>query len=179
MLLKKQTVWLLTMLSLVVVLSVYYVTSDPGRTDLAAGLSDNAKEEQDALSASEQDLKIMTEAAGDEVFETVRMDIRDKRSKAVDDIMTEVAAPDLTAEEKNELYEKVDQIKGMDVKEQTIETMIKGLGYNDALVRADEGQVLITVTAMEEDHTKADAAQILRIVREEIGTQIAATVEFK
>ncbi|MCG4627796.1 SpoIIIAH-like family protein, partial [Anaerostipes hadrus] len=29
MLLKKQTVWLLTMLSLVVVLSVYYVTAEP------------------------------------------------------------------------------------------------------------------------------------------------------
>ena len=36
MLLKKQTVWLLTMLSLVVVLSVYYVTSDPGENELAA-----------------------------------------------------------------------------------------------------------------------------------------------
>lgn len=29
MMLKKQTVWLLTMLSLVVVLSVYYITADP------------------------------------------------------------------------------------------------------------------------------------------------------
>ena len=33
--------------------------------------------------------------------------------------------------------------------------------------RADEEQVLITVTAMEEARTKTDAAQILRIVREE------------
>ena len=36
MLLKKQTVWLLTMLSLVVVLSVYYVTSEPKTSDLTA-----------------------------------------------------------------------------------------------------------------------------------------------
>ena len=44
------------------------------------------------------------------------------------------------------------------------------------LVRAERDRSLITVTAMAEAHTKTDAAQILRIVREEIGTQIAATV---
>lgn len=60
MLLKKQTVWLLTMLSLVVVLSVYYVTSDPAKEDIAA--TKNSTEEKGE--ASKQDMKVLTEAAG-------------------------------------------------------------------------------------------------------------------
>ena len=43
MLLKKQTVWLLTMLSLVVVLSVYYITSPESRVNEFAATEDNNK----------------------------------------------------------------------------------------------------------------------------------------
>ncbi len=44
MLLKKQTVWLLTMLSLVVVLSVYYITSPEQQTTNMANVEEKSKE---------------------------------------------------------------------------------------------------------------------------------------
>ena len=75
MLLKKQTVWLLTMLSLVVVLSVYYVTSDPAKNDLATGGKEQAA---DDMAASDKDMKVITEASGDEAFEAVRLEVQDK-----------------------------------------------------------------------------------------------------
>lgn len=43
MLLKKQTVWLLTMLSLVVVLSVYYITSPEQTKNELASVEEKAK----------------------------------------------------------------------------------------------------------------------------------------
>ncbi len=174
MLLKKQTVWLLTMLSLVVVLSVYYVTSDPELTNVAIG---DQEEENKEISADEKDMKVITEAAGDEAFETIRMDMQDKRSKDLEDLTAQVANPELSTEEKNKLFEKMQQLSELDVKEKTLESLIKNLGYDDALVRADDEQVLITVKA--DDHSRADAARILQVVREEIGTQLTATVEFQ
>ena len=45
MLLKKQTVWLLTMLSLVVVLSVYYITSPEQKSNDMAAVQQKAKEQ--------------------------------------------------------------------------------------------------------------------------------------
>ncbi|MBS4209639.1 SpoIIIAH-like family protein [Bacillus sp. FJAT-50079] len=175
MLLKKQTVWLLTMLSLVVVLSVYYVTSDPGTTDLAAVGKKDAKEEEAA--ADDKDMKVITEAAGDEAFETMRLELQDKRSKERTDLTMQVASPELTAEEKNKLYEQMEDLAEYETKESTIESLIKSLGYSDALVRADEGQVKVTVKKTE--HTREDAAKILSIVREEFGTQTVATVVFQ
>lgn len=174
MLLKKQTVWLLTMLSLVVVLSVYYVTSDPTKDDLATGMKE---ETADEAKMSKEDMKVITEAAGDEAFETIRLEAQDKRSKDIADLTAQVASPDLTAEEKNELVSKMQELSALETKEKTLESLIKTLGYEDALVRADNNEVLITVKAKE--HTRADAARILQIVREEIGTDTVATVEFQ
>ncbi|GIN19958.1 MAG TPA: stage III sporulation protein AH [Bacillus bacterium] len=174
MLLKKQTVWLLTMLSLVVVLSVYYVTSDPAKNDLATGGKEEAAGE---MEASEKDMKVITEAAGDEAFETIRMEIQDKRSKEIADLTNQVGSPDLTAEEKNELYTKMQDLSALETKEKTLESLIKSLGYDDALVRTENEEMLITVKAKE--HSRADAARILQVVREEIGTNMVATVEFQ
>ena len=46
MLLKKQTVWLLTMLSLVVVLSVYYITSPEQKSNELATVKQEEKADQ-------------------------------------------------------------------------------------------------------------------------------------
>src|SRR5690606_20864663 len=104
MLLKKQTVWLLTMLSLVVVLSVHYITSEPGNKDLAAiGNEDSAK-------MSDKDMKIITEASGDEMFEEIRMSLKDKRNEQIGELTTQVASPDLSADEKDVLYSQMQEI---------------------------------------------------------------------
>ncbi|MBS4217189.1 SpoIIIAH-like family protein [Bacillus sp. FJAT-49711] len=173
MLLKKQTVWLLTMLSLVVVLSVYYVTSEQDVKDIASN-GENAPETSGKM--SDEDLKIITEAAGDEAYETVRMNLSDKRGKAKEELTTQAASPDLSVDEKNKLYEQMKEIDAMGVKEKTLESYIKTMGYSDSLVRIDDNQVYVTVKA--EDHSKADAVEIVRLVREEMGTQFIPTVEF-
>ncbi|WP_322090787.1 hypothetical protein [Caldifermentibacillus hisashii] len=48
MMLKKQTVWLLTMLSLVVVLSVYYITAEPTNNNNLANVDVSKEEKADS-----------------------------------------------------------------------------------------------------------------------------------
>lgn len=173
MLLKKQTVWLLTMLSLVIVLSVYYITSPTQQaTDMAAVDGDKAVQGEEAAKGNEEastegEVDIVTEAAGDEVFETLRMEFMDQRSKNIEELETKVASADLSIEEKNAAYEQMEQLKELDTTETVLETMIKTLGYEDALVRADGEQVRVTVKAKE--HSAADANKIIRLVTDEIG----------
>ena len=49
MLLKKQTVWLLTMLSLVVVLSVYYITSPEQQQNELAAIEETKDEQTEQM----------------------------------------------------------------------------------------------------------------------------------
>lgn len=174
MLLKKQTVWLLTMLSLVVVLSVYYVTMDPGSTNVA----NEGKEDTETTSnpISEDDWKIITDASGDEVFDMIRLSLQEERDKMKEELTMQAASPELSMDEKNELVDKMNSIDQLVMKERTLESSIKGLGYKDALVTIEDNLVNITVKA--EEYTKADAVEIIQYLRDEISTQYIPVVEF-
>lgn len=78
--LKKQTVWLLTMLSLMIVLSVYYLISD--KEDLAYVQTENDVSEE-ALQEGESDgieVDDINEVTNDELFTMIRMELEDERS---------------------------------------------------------------------------------------------------
>ncbi|RIW33642.1 SpoIIIAH-like family protein [Bacillus salacetis] len=186
MLLKKQTVWLLTMLSLVIVLSVYYITSPSQQAADMANVDENSPAQGEEASketskgeetAADGEVDIVTEAAGDEVFETLRMEFLDQRSKSREDLETKLASADLSIEEKNEAIEQMDQLKELATTETVLETMIKTMGYEDALVRADGEQVRVTVKAKE--HSTAEANKIIRLVTDEIGSMQKVAVQFQ
>lgn len=179
MLLKKQTVWLLTMLSLVVVLSIFYVTNEP---PMNQGMPTSGDEKEDAQNTSKEisddDLKIITEASGDEVYEAIRMEVQERRGKMKEEYTMKIGSDELTADEKNELYEAMQQLDEITMKERVLETTIKGLGYSDALVEIEDNLVKITVKTDSNEHTKADAVEILQVVKGEISTNYIPEIEF-
>ncbi len=190
MLLKKQTVWLLTMLSLVVVLSVYYLTSPEQQQNELAAIEEkeNTKEKEsteeknkestgDAVSSgAQEDAEIITNAAGDEAFETLRMQLQDERSQMKEDLTKRIASTDLPVEDRSEAKEQMDELNEIAQKEILLETLIKSMNYEDVLVRADGDQVNITVKA--EKQSRAEANKIIQTVRSELGP-LHAVVEFQ
>lgn len=178
MLLKKQTVWLLTMLSLVAVLSVYYITSpEPGKTDLAGVEEKGEEAEENAENAAENDDAIITAAASDEVFEELRMEAEDDRSRLEEELNVVVASTDLPAEQRSEAQDQLNKLQEVAQKEAALETLIKAMNYEDVLVRADNSNVQIIVKADEPSRTAAN--DIIREVKKEIGDLDAVVVEFQ
>lgn len=192
MLLKKQTVWLLTMLSLVVVLSVYYLTSPESSKDSATtqqqmkddqlenkAMGENSKSNakvtgKDAKTNSEASVKI---TSGDDEFDAIRMQIDDERSKLSEELMKKVGNPNLSTEEINKAYEAVQQLSETKVEENILEGMIVSMNYDAALVRIEGKNVKVTVRAKE--HTAADANKIIRLVRGEITDANDIVVDFQ
>ncbi|MBY0122438.1 SpoIIIAH-like family protein [Bacillus sp. S/N-304-OC-R1] len=178
MLLKKQTVWLLTMLSLVAVLSVYYITSPEQNGQNLADMSKKAEESNEtAASESADDSAVITNASGDEMFEALRLQLNDERSKMIEDLTAKMANTELPAEEISAAKDQIDQLDALAKKEEMLETLIRAMNYEDVLVRADGKNVLVTVKAKELSRTAAN--DIIREVNNEIGGLQAVTVEFK
>ena len=201
MLLKKQTVWLLTMLSLVVVLSVYYVTSPEGQqedlafdqeqvteenaTDEAAteeGATDEGAEEAteggEVTIEEAEDGSIISSVSSDELFTALRMEIDESRSKIRSQLTSKVASKDISTEERNQAYEEMRELEEVSTKENIIEMLIKGQeGYEDALVRAEGDQVKITVKSAA--NTPTEANKIIRLVRSEISDLQNVAVTFE
>lgn len=178
MLLKKQTVWLLTMLSLVVVLSVYYITSpEQQKADLAGVEEQKAEGTETAATGSNKDETVISGIASDEKFEALRIKMDEQRAKKKEELQVRAASTDLPAEERSKAYDEMDKLDEIAVKEDLLETIITSLGYDDALVRADGEKVLITVKAQEPNASSAN--EIIQMVRTELGSLQQVAVQFE
>ncbi len=178
MLLRKQTVWLLTMLSLVAVLSVYYITTPQ---DTAVN-QETPKEKTNTNSSkesteSDESSTVVTNESSDSVFEAMRIDLNDERSRQKEELTNKVASSDLSEEERVEAHEQIEALAEMSTKEDMLETMIIALGYKDALVRAEGDQIQITVKSDKKDAGAAN--KIIQMVTKEIGKTNAVAVEFQ
>ncbi|WP_147533910.1 SpoIIIAH-like family protein [Bacillus marasmi] len=178
MLLKKQTVWLLTMLSLVVVLSVYYITSPEQKATNMANVEEKAKEKKSADTTTSDDGKtVISGVASDEVFEALRLELEDQRNEMKEQLNEIMASTDLSAEKRSEAYDQMKSLDELAKKENVLETLIKTMGYDDALVRADGEKVRITVKS--KDHSASAANDIIQLVRTEIGELENVVVDFQ
>lgn len=190
MLLKKQTVWLLTMLSLVVVLSVYYLTApEENAADLTATEEQKESKTESEIESKDEKEKdnekgtstdeagsSVTIASGDE-FEALRMQIEDERAKLNEELTVKMGDTDLSAEERDEAYAKIEQLSETKVKENIIENLIVAMDYNAALVRVDGTDVKVSVKA--DKQTKTEANNIIRLVRKEVENAQNVVVNFQ
>lgn len=178
--LKKQTVWLLTMLSLVVVLSVYYVTAPKNMNNSPAFTAGEKTKNTDEPSVAVEETQKPSAAkeTGDDLFTALRMKIEDERSRLRDELNAIVASANATAEQKNEALNKIEKLQALSEKEATLETLIKSKGgYEDVLVRADDSQVRVTIKAKQSSSKSAN--EVIHMVKKEIPDAQYVTVEFQ
>ncbi|MCP8616820.1 SpoIIIAH-like family protein [Salirhabdus salicampi] len=172
--LKKQTVWLLTMLSLLIVLSVYYMTSPNGeQVALFEQMEEmEGTEESESLEANkpegEEGETVTSGISSDELFTAIRMDIQSERDRTREQLENIIASSNASPEEKNEAMEQMHRLEEVNTKESILEKVIQTeKNYTDVLVRAEEEIVHVTVKAGEVSQT--DANQIMQLVRDEFG----------
>ncbi|WP_430785346.1 SpoIIIAH-like family protein [Virgibacillus flavescens] len=177
--LKKQTVWLLTMLSLMIVLSVYYMTS-PDMEDQAF-IDNGLTEDGDVVSTEgAEDQATVDEISNvgqDELFTTIRMELTDSRSEIKDRLEDVVASSSASTEEKNEALNEMEDLDQLATKEVVLEeSIMANAGYQDVLVRSDQSQVQIHVKA--DELSKEEVVNIMQMARDEFG-EVPVNVNFK
>jgi len=179
--LKKQTVWLLTMLSLMVVLSVYYIFSANGN-DLAFVDDGQEATSEEAVPAtqSEEGIEVdnIENVDSDELFTTIRMEIQDERSRKKSQLTDVVASANASATEKDEALQEIDGLEELESKELILqEQLLAATEYEDVLVRSNDGKVHIHVKT--EELPVTEAANIMQMARDEFGEDVKAEVNFQ
>ncbi|MFD1066215.1 SpoIIIAH-like family protein [Oceanobacillus locisalsi] len=179
--LKKQTVWLLTMLSLMVVLSVYYIFSANGN-DLAFVDDGQEASSEDVVPATQSDEGVEVDnienVDSDELFTTIRMEVQDERSRKKSQLTDVVASANASPTEKDEALQEIDSLEELASKENILQEQLLGATeYEDVLVRTDGEKVHIHVKT--EDLPVTEAANIMQMARDEFGTDIKAEVNFQ
>ncbi len=170
--LKKQTVWLLTMLSLMIVLSVYYILSDKddlayidtGQTDVNDSATTDSTETDGSAEVSD-----IRNIGKDELFATMRLKLQDERSMKKSTYEDIVASKDSTIEEKNEARDHIHQIQQSETKEDILQNAILAVtsDYQDVLVRAEDD--IVHVHVITKELSNQEVVHIMQMVRDEFG----------
>lgn len=160
---KKRSVWFLTLFSLVAVVTVFYVSDRPSPFDGIALFSDDTMDEVGLVETSSTNEESFVSKSN--AFEEMRMEVTDKRSQLRAQLTQKVGSNEFTAEQKEEAYNQIEELVKIDSTEAMLELIIKSLGYDDALVRIEESDVLIDVVSNEQSTKKA--SEIIYAVKRE------------
>ncbi|MBQ6495474.1 MAG: SpoIIIAH-like family protein [Bacilli bacterium] len=160
----KKNLWFLTLFSLVLVLSVYYVTM-PSDLLKAQTYNENNKnklevsvEETDAISA----LKVEDDANTKEKINELQKKLTDSKLKV---------------EEKNTVYEEIKNLNNNSSIENNIEEKIKKEYKCESFTKVENNTVKVIVDKCENSKTLAN--NIMRLVQEEFNDKMYISVQFK
>src|SRR5699024_129710 len=187
---KKQTVWLLTMLSLMIVLSVYYMMSDRGdlayiHTEDEAGqfnfeidepnlneVTDNEVTDEDV------DVEDITTLGMSEMFATLRMEIDDERSLQKERLQDIIASSESSTVDINDAMNNISELDKVAMKEKILQETILTTyeHYKDVLVRAEDDKVHVHVITKELPRT--EAIEMMQMIRDELG-EVAVDIHFQ
>lgn len=160
----KKNIWFLTLFSLILVLSVYYITMP---TELL--INTNKQVEPTNTNVEEK-----TESAALVALRVEKEDAVLKELSGLKDILTNKES---TVEQKNDAYEKMKNINVIKGEEEQLEKTIKDQYQLDAVVTVKGDKISVTVAG--KDHSTELANKIMRTIQGNYTSKMYVSVKFE
>lgn len=161
----KQNMWFVTLFSLILVLSIYYVTiTDDTLTDIVNSSKEDTVSEQ--VNVEESDILVALRVSADE-------EVLAEMEKLQTVLLDETA----TAEEKNDAYNSLQTLNSNKGKENQIEEIIEKEFQFKSFVKIKNDQINITINC--EKHDSELANNIIKKVQELYDNRMYITIKFE
>ncbi len=165
---KRQNLWFLTLFSLVIVLSIYYVTMPEDL--LAASTSGVGR-------ASVKKDNVNVEVSENNAISALKVEDDSKTNDALNELQDKLTDAKTSAEEKNSLYEKIKTINTNSGLEETIEKKVKEQYMCETFAKIEDSSVKVVVDGCE--NSKKVANDIMRLVQEQFSKKMYISVQFQ
>ena len=169
----KQNLWFLTLFSLILVLSVYYITM-PNDLLIASNSTNTKEEVTDDNKTDSEDQGTISQA---DSLTALRVSLDEERDKEKEELKTTMTNEDATTDEKNNAYEQLKYLSVIEGEEEKLEKLIKKEYKIDSFVKVDSNT--ITVVAAKKKHDVTLANNIMRTIQGEYDTKKTITVKFE
>ena len=164
----KQNLWFLTLFSLILVLSVYYIT-------MPNDLLTTATKENDVAESSTTKTKETVEETSSLI--AMRVSLEEERQNEMDVLQEQLTSDTISSEEKNNAYEKLKYLNEIQGKEESLEKQIKKEYKGDCFVKIDNSNA--SVVCISDKHDSNLANNIMRLIQGEYKTKMYTTVKFQ
>ena len=168
----KQNLWFLTLFSLILVLSVYYITMP---SELL--ITKNKKNDEVAKVNKTVDKEASVEIEESEILTALRVEADEQMKQDMEDLQIVLTSVEATSNEKNEAYEKLQLLNMTRGEEEKLEKKIETKFKLKSFVKIDGDQ--IRVVASSDKHDTALANDIMRSIQEEYKTKKYISVKFQ
>ena len=167
----KQNLWFLTLFSLILVLSVYYITMP---NDLLIASNSTETKEENKTTTEENDKDAISEV---DDLTALRVNLDEERDKEKAELKKEMTNEEATTDEKNNAYEQLKYLSVIEGEEEKLEKLIKKEHNLNSFVKVDSNT--ITVVAAKKKHDVTLANNIMRTIQSEYDTKKTITVKFE
>ncbi len=158
----KKSIWFLTLFSLILVLSVYYITMP---SELLISTNGNyTKEEEPTTNVTESTVLV-----------ALRVEAEEELLKEMENLQL-ILNGDGTIEEKNKAFDKMKELNMNKGEEEKLENKIKEVYNLESFVKIRNGQIEVVVKKEENDSTLAN--NIMRTIQELYEEEKYITVKF-
>lgn len=169
----KQSLWFLTLFSLILVLSVYYITM-PNELLLTNNSAYNKEEKK---SKEDETVKTGVVVEESELLVAMRVNLEEERSMKKSDLEGLLTNNEATTKEKNEALEELKYLNFLTSQEETLEAKLKTELELDSFIEIDGTQ--ITVVAIKDKHDSSLANNIMRTIQSVYDEKMYITVKFE
>lgn len=163
----KKNLWFLTLFSLVLVLSIYYVTMP---NDLLAASTTSSLETKTA-----NEKEVTTEQS--DAITALKVEDEAKTKDTLSELQEKLTNASSTTEEKNNAYEQIKNINNNSGLEETIEKKINSEYNCEAFAKIEDTSVKVVVDKCENSKTLAN--NIMRLVQEQFDDKMYISVKFQ
>lgn len=163
----KKNLWFLTLFSLVLVLSIYYVTMP---NDLLAASTTSSQETKTA-----NEKEVTTEQS--DAITALKVEDEAKTKDTLSELQEKLTNASSTTEEKNNAYEQIKNINNNSGLEETIEKKINSEYNCEAFAKIEDTSVKVVVDKCENSKTLAN--NIMRLVQEQFDAKMYISVKFQ
>lgn len=159
----KKNLWFLTLFSLVLVLSVYYVTMPK---ELLIANNSNSNEEEATTE--------ITEAS---MIETLKQEDNLTTLDEINKLKETIASDTATTDAKNEAFDNLKLLNQISSKEELLEEKIKMAHNLESFVKIDGDQIRVVIDS--DNHSASLANDIMRTVQSNFDTKQYISIQFK
>ena len=160
----KKNLWFLTLFSLILVLSIYYITMP---SELLLSSNTNTKEDiKPTVSVEEADELV-----------ALRVEADEKVNKEIEEQRKILSKSDSSVDSKNKAYEKIKELNNNRSEEEKLENQIKENHKLDSYVKINSDGINVTVKSEEKNESLAN--KIIRTIQSNYEDQKYITVKFQ
>ena len=159
----KKNLWFLTLFSLVLVLSVYYITMPKELL-----LTNNGATPEDNAVVNIEEANII---------ETLRQEDNNKALEEINKLKATISDNTITTDARNEAFDALKLLNQISSKEELLEEKVKNAHGVDAFVKIDGDQIRVVVNSSEPSTTLAN--DIMRTIQSNFDTKQYIVVQFK